>query len=126
MSDTKSITVREFTVPVTVDGAYEALNEISTEIKRLDSLKKKIRKYLCDNIPVESVDEKHAEGEVNGIIRSQFAQLRTSYSDAMREIVDELVPKTRLGDVKDIVEKHTKVVLIDKFKVADYEEGFDE
>lgn len=123
MSDETAIVVKDFQFPTRVDEAHNVLEEVSDQIKRLESLKKKLRKYLCDNIPVEYVDEKHAAGEVGGIHRTQFVQLRTSYSDAMREIVDTLVPKTRLGEVKDIVERHTKVVMIDRFSTV-IEEDF--
>lgn len=127
MSDETAIVVKDFQFPTQVDQAHNVLEEVSNQIKRLESLKKQLRKYLCDNIPVEYVDEKHAAGEVAGIHRMQFVQLRTSYSDAMREIVDTLVPKTRLGEVKDIVERHTKVVTIDRFStVAEEDFGYGE
>ena len=84
--------------------------------KRLATRSKGLKKFLQDQIPV-NVNEDGKGLEVReGIQRKVWYQGSTAYSKALKEIKEELVPKTRWDQVDEIIAKHTsEPTLRDKF-----------
>lgn len=109
------ITIRQIEVPVSVVQAFDKLEEIDLAIKRLTSYKDKYRKYLASSIAVESVDEKHDVGEIDGIRRTRFISIRTSYQKVLEKVVDTLVSRTKLGEVASITEGFTKASTSERY-----------
>lgn len=116
---------KEFQFPTKPSDAFSHLQQIESEIKRLDSLKKKYRSFLAKAVPVEEIDESHKEGSVDGVRRLSFKQSRPSYAKALEQVVEELVPKTKHDQADKIVESTKKDVWVDKFS-QDQEDEYGE
>lgn len=114
MSD-KEIKNREFDFPTAPLGAFNQLKQVEDEIRRLESLKRKLRKFLGTAIPVEEQPDGQRVGEFEGVLRISFQRKNVAYSKAMNEIMKTLVPNTKYDEACGIVEKHTSVTWIDKF-----------
>jgi hypothetical protein len=115
---------RNFEFPTAPLAVHNQLTQVEDEIKRLDSLKRKLRTYLKQTIEVEDIDDRHKMGIHDGVRRTVHMRENVSYAKAMKEIVDTLVPKTKLEAVDEIVEKYTRQQWIDKFSLAEDEEDF--
>lgn len=125
MSDGTDIVVRDIQVPANVSQAMDQLDEIKLAIKRLKSYEDKYRKYLASTIAVEKVDDKHEEGDLDGIHRSRFVSIRTAYQKVLIKVVDELVPRTKLGDVATITEEFTSTSWSERYSRVKEEDGGD-
>ncbi len=125
MSDGTDIIVRDIQVPANVCQAMDQLDAIKLAIKRLKSYEDKYKKYLGSTIPVEKVDDKHEEGEVDGILRKRFISIRTAYQKVLVKVVDELVPRTKLGEVATITEEFTTASWSEKYSRAKEDGGDD-
>lgn len=123
MSDGTEIIVRDIQVPANVGQAMDQLDEIKLAIKRLKSYEEKYKKYLGSTIPVERVDEKHERGELDGIRRARFVSIRTAYQKVLTKVVDELVPRTKLGEVATITEEFTSASWSERCTRATEESG---
>lgn len=121
MSD-KQIQNREFEFPTAPLGVFNQLKQVEDEIRRLESLKKKLRKYLGTAIPVEDTPDGQRVGEFEGVRRVSFPRKTVSYAKALDEVVEKLVPKTKSPEVEKIVESHTKHMWIDKFHEVEEED----
>lgn len=119
MSNGKELQQKDFQFPTHPSDAFSHLEQIDSEIKRLNSLKSKYRKFLAKAIPVEQVDEKHYVGEFEGVKRMQYRQDRTSYQKVLDQVVEELVPKTKQDRVEEIAAENTKEVWAERFFQAE-------
>lgn len=108
-----------FGFPESIEGAFLMYRACDSWAKRLDTRSKGLKKYLRDQIPVETDEEGRGQAVAEGIERKVWYQSSTSYSKALEEIKETLVPKTRWEQVDEIVEKHTgEPSLRDKFSEA--------
>ena len=108
---------REFQFPASVRGGFDELAHIEGELKRLESRKKALRKYLQDSIPLTDVDERGVEfGVVDGVVHRTFTRPSVSYAKVLDKVKEFLVPKTRWDDVGVIVEEFTSHSEVHKFE----------
>lgn len=112
---------KEFQFPANPGAAFHQLDQIDAEIKRLSSLKDKVRKYLKQTIPVNEVEGNpdHKVGMVDDVKRLSYRQFRVSHSKVLDAVIEELVPKTKSGRVDEIIAEHTKEIWVDRFSAAE-------
>lgn len=126
MSDEKALKQVKFEFPVSVDSAAMQLDQIDAEIKRLNSIKDKVRKFLKSNIPVR-VDEENPNqrvGEIEHVRRLSYKQERTSNEKVLSAVVEELVPKTKLDRVEELKQEHTKEIWVDRFSIIEEDDDY--
>lgn len=113
----------EFQPPTIPSEGMFQLDAVEAEIKRLDSLKRSLRKFLSKMIDVEDVDETHREGVADGVRRACHMRFNVKYKDAMEQIVNNLVPKSKHGAAQEIIDSCKTSQWIDKFSVVEEDEG---
>jgi hypothetical protein len=96
-----------FGFPESIEVAYLMYVLCDSWSKRLDTRSKGLKKYLRDQIPVETNEEGRGEAVVEGVRRKVWYQESTAYSKALEEVKKVVVPKTRWEQVDEIVAKHT-------------------
>lgn len=120
------ITVKGLGLPVSVGDAMNQYEQIDLAIKRLQDYKAKMKKWMAGNIEVEANEEGTKEvGVVDGVKRLRYVSQRTAYQKVLTRVVDELVPRTKLGDVKTITEEFTSASWSERFSRVE-EGGEDE
>lgn len=55
----------------------------------------------------------------DGVIHKHFEKRSVSYAEALKQVTERLVPKTKAREVSVIVEANTKIVASDKIELAD-------
>lgn len=109
---------KEYQFPTNVPAAFDELETVKAQIDQLQTREKGLKKYLENSIPAEeSVEGKNMQvGEKDGIIRKVTYRPSVSYSKALAEIKEQLVPKTKHGQADEIVEQHTKLSASNRFE----------
>ena len=110
------ITVKDIGLPVSVGNAMDQYETIDLAIKRLEAYKDKVKKWMGRNIPVHPNEEGTKEtGTVDGVKRLRYVSQRTSYQKVLTRVVDELVPRTKLGEVTTIMEEFTSASWAERY-----------
>jgi len=126
MSDSNAVQRREYLFPERTNQAMIQLNQVDAEIKRLTSLKGKLRGFLTSSINVEDVDPKHKEGEADGVVRKDHMQMRLGHKDALEQVIEEFVPKKKHDRLEEIMVENTKEIWVTKFSMPEDDEGASE
>lgn len=125
MSD-KQVQQKDFQFPTAPLSVHTQLKQVEDEIKRLDSLKKKLRQFLKTAIEVVDVDEKHKRGELEGVIRSSHMRESIAYAKVLAEVEEKLVPKSKKDELEEIRQKYTSQMWVDRYSLSgDDEEDYD-
>lgn len=113
-----------FGFPETIEGAFRMYQACDAWSKRLAQRSKGLRKFLRDAIPseidnlpedVSGADVEKVIVDKEGVSRAVWYQQSVKYKDALSDIKDELIPKTRHERADEIVDSYTTFTLRDKF-----------
>lgn len=80
--------------------AYQALDRDASLIRD------KLVVMIPNNAVIDGVEHKH------------FERRSVSYAEALKQVTDRLVPKTKVLEVQVIIEENTKVISTDKIELA--------
>lgn len=77
--------------------------------EKLDADAKLLRDQLVASIPPNQSKE--------GVLHKRFEKKNVSYKNALDEVRDNLVPKTKLAEVLRIIEENTSISFTDKIEL---------
>lgn len=85
-------------------AAKEALDRISVDVDL-------IKKQLVALIPPNTISA--------GVEHKRFERKSVSYAEALKQVTERLIPKTKQPEVSVIVEANTKITYTDKIEAAE-------
>ena len=111
-----------FEFPTNVREAFEQLKRFEKDKKFTDKKIEGLKNFLAKSIPTDQVDDKgHSFGIKEGIKHLTWDQRYTAWKGAAEEIIEKLVPKTRVAEADDIIDGETRQVTKRRFDIV--EEG---
>nr|AMP48307.1 hypothetical protein [uncultured bacterium]AMP48422.1 hypothetical protein [uncultured bacterium] len=85
-------------------AAKEALERISVD---------------CDLIKKQLIALVPPNGTLQGVTHKRFERKSVSYAEALKQVTERLIPKTKQAEVAVIVESNTKITYTDKIEAAE-------
>lgn len=102
---------REFQFPSKIGEAWKQKEEIEREIKALDKRKKALEKFMKDQLEAEMPQEPDEKGHFvvvrDNVKLTGYYQDYPSYSRAINEVIETLVPKSKRDDAIGVISEHT-------------------
>lgn len=122
--ETESLEDALFGFPEDIPSAFRMYQECDRWSKRLADRAKGLKKFLTEKIPIP--EDRWSDGkasEVNeGVVHKAWEQKSVAYKEALKQIKEELVPKTRWERVDEIVDENTKRGVRDKVEAEPQDE----
>jgi hypothetical protein len=119
---------REFQFPSKIGEAWEQKEQIEKEIRALEKRKKALEKFMKDQLQVKLPDEPDEDGHYvaveENVKLTGYYQDYPSYSKALREIINELVPKTKQYEAGSIISSYTNTKFNTKLSWVEPEEDY--
>ena len=122
--ETRSLEDALFGFPEDIQSAFRMYQECDRLSKRLADRAKGLKKFLTEKIPIpgDAWENGKAYAVQEGVVHKAWQQNSVAYKEALKEIKDELVPKTRWDRVDQIIDEHTKKGVRDKVEAEPQDE----
>jgi len=104
-----------FQFPTNVREAYDQLETAQIEEKRLKKRISGLKGFLMQSIPMDLEKEGKAFGIKEGVLNVSYSKNYTSWSEACKEIIANLVPEKRKDEAQAVIIDKTNASLVPKF-----------
>lgn len=112
MSNAAQENSKELLFPTTVPQAYDMLQNIEKELKKLQKRKDGLKQFLSQSIPERG-------SMVDGVKNVSFDRTNTGWKSAYYDVIEQFVPKTRHAEAKEVYKEHQSVSETLKFEMEE-------